>query len=268
MKIGVFDSGLGGLIILKALTKKLPQYDYVYLGDTKRVPYGDRSHEVIYEFTKQGVDFLFAKGCSLVILACNTASAQALRQIQQSYLPKKHPGKKVLGVIIPTAEEAALNKKLKKLLIIATTATTSSKSYERELRKERYRGKIISKATPLLVPLIEENLKELFKDVLSDYLKPLQKQGIDGIILGCTHYPILRKQVQGLLGSRVAIYSQDSIIPQKLKSYLKRHADVERALSKKHARQLYATDLTGRSQALAERWFGKKAKLKLVDLPT
>ncbi len=154
MKIGIFDSGIGGLVIARSLISELPQYDYVYLGDTKRVPYGDRSQKEIYEFTRQGLDFLFAQGCGLAILACNTASAQALRKIQREYLPRKYPDKKVLGVVIPTAEACA---KYKVVGILATSSTVSSKSYVTELKKLNPKINIIQQAAPLLVPLIENN---------------------------------------------------------------------------------------------------------------
>ena len=131
MKIGVFDSGLGGLFTLSALTKKLPEYDYVYLGDTKRLPYGSRSHETIYEFLKEGVDFLFSKDCAIIIVACNTASAEALREIQQKYLPVAHPGKKVLGMIVPMTESCA---DFSRVGLVATSATVSSGAYANEFK--------------------------------------------------------------------------------------------------------------------------------------
>ncbi len=159
MKIGIFDSGLGGLIIAKSIRKSMPEYDYVYLGDTKRVPYGNRSHETVYEFTKQAVDYLFKKeNCKIVIIACNTASARALRRIQQEYLLKNFPDRKVLGVLIPTAEECA---KYKKVGIIATTGTILSNTFVDEIKKINKKTQIFQNPAPMLVPLAEEGEKTL-----------------------------------------------------------------------------------------------------------
>ena len=152
MKIGVFDSGLGGLFTMKSVVKSLPEYDYVYLGDTKRLPYGSRSHETIYEFLKEGVDFLFSKNCALIIVACNTASAEALRTLQQEYLPKKYPNKKVLGMIVPIVEECA---QYKTVGLIGTSATIASGAYQKESARQGAKTKIVGLPTPLLVPIIE-----------------------------------------------------------------------------------------------------------------
>ena len=158
--IGVFDSGFGGLTILKELLNKLPQYNYIYLGDNARAPYGSKSQDVIYNYTKEAVDFLFSQGCELIIIACNTASAKALRKIQQEYLPNKYPDKKVLGVVIPAVEIAAetINHKNKKVGVIGTRSTIESKVYEKELNKLAKDIEIFSQSCPLLVPLVEEGM--------------------------------------------------------------------------------------------------------------
>jgi len=252
MKIGVFDSGLGGLILLKAITQKLPQYDYVYLGDTKRVPYGNRSQTTIYEFTRQAVDFLFKKNCQLIIVACNTASALALRRIQREYLPKHYPNRRVLGVIIPTAEAAA---DLSSVGVLATESTVASKSFVRELAKLAPRIKIWQQAAPLLVPLAESGELKLAGPILKSYLAPLLKHKPQGIILGCTHYPVFKPQIKRLAAG-VKLISQDELVPAKLAHYLARHPEIERRLTKRSNRELFVTDLTENIQAKIREWFG------------
>ena len=153
--IGVFDSGFGGLDVLRGIVKELPSYNYIYLGDTARLPYGNRPKETVYEFTKQAVDFLFRQNCELIILACNTASSDALRKIQREYLPKKYPGKKVLGVLIPLSEEAVKYTKSLKIGVMATIGTVQSKSFVRELGKLDTKIEVFQEACPLLVPLVE-----------------------------------------------------------------------------------------------------------------
>lgn len=231
--IGIFDSGFGGLTIMKEIIKELPEYDYVYLGDTARVPYGNRSKEIIYEFTCEAVDFLFAKNCELIILACNSASAEALRKIQQEYLPQKYPGKKVLGVIIPTAELAAIKTQNQKIGIMATEATVKSKTFVQEIQKINSRARVFQKACPLLVPIVEagEQNKKSTSEILERYLQPLVKKNIDTLILGCTHYGILEKQIKKIVGSKIKIISEAKIIANKLKAYLQNHPEIK--LSKK-----------------------------------
>ena len=153
--IGVFDSGFGGLAILKEIVKKMPDYNYIYLGDTARTPYGTRSQETVYKFTEQAVDFLFKKGCWLIILACNTASAEALRAIQRNYLPRKYPNKRVLGVIIPVSEKASVKTIGNKIGVIATNGTVKSNAFKRELQKLNPKIKVSQQAAPLLVSLVE-----------------------------------------------------------------------------------------------------------------
>ncbi|MBC7982142.1 glutamate racemase, partial [Candidatus Parcubacteria bacterium] len=174
MNIGIFDSGLGGLLITKSLIKKLPQYNYTYLGDTKRVPYGNRSPETIYDFLKESVEYLFENNCKLILVACNTASAQALRKIQQEFLPEKYPDRRVLGVIIPTCEVALENKKSKKIGILATNATVNSNAFIIELKKIKPDIQVIQNPAPLLVPFIENDSLQLVTPVLEKYLKPFK----------------------------------------------------------------------------------------------
>ena len=263
MKIGIFDSGLGGLFIAKAIRKAMPQYEYVYLGDTKRVPYGNRSHETVLEFTKEGVEFLFKKeNCALVILACNTASARALRKIQKQYLPKNFPDRKVLGVIIPIAEEV---KGFRKIGVLATEGTVNSESFPREILKINPKAQIYQQAAPLLVPFIENGGDKFSDPVIKEYLRPLIKKNIQILILGCTHYPILKNNFKKMLPSHVKIISQDEIVPKKLKNYLIHHPEIYTKLSKGRSARILVTDKTQTIDKLTQKWFGDK-KPKLIKL--
>jgi len=266
MNIGIFDSGLGGLLITKSLIKKIPQYNYIYLGDTKRVPYGNRSPETIYEFLKESVEYLFKHDCKIIIVACNTASAQALRKIQQEFLPKKYPDRKVLGVIIPTCEIVAKNKICKKVGVLATNATIKSNAFGIELRKIRSNISIIQKPAPLLVPFIENDELELIGPILNNYLKDFKKEKIDTLILGCTHYPILYKHIKKILGKRVKIISQDKLLPDKLKTYLLKHTEIDQVLTKQGKYNFYVTDLTEVMTKIIRKWFGKNVELNKIDL--
>ncbi len=263
MKIGVFDSGLGGLFTLGAIAKALPEYDYVYLGDTKRLPYGSRSQETIYQFLKEGVNFLFAKDCALIIVACNTASAEALRKIQQSYVPKKYPGRNVLGMIVPMTEASA---SFARVGLVATSATVSSGAYDREFKKRAKKSKIFSLATPLLVPFIEQGEIALMRPALKEYLEYFKNKRIDALLLGCTHYGIVKKEFQKLLPKGVAILSQDTVVPKKTKEYLARHPEIASQLSKKGTRAFYVTDITPELTKLANKWFGKSIKIKRATI--
>lgn len=262
-KIGVFDSGLGGLLVFRSFVKELPRYDYIYLGDTKRVPYGNRSHETVYEFLEEAVDFLFSRGCELIIVACNTASAVALRKIQQEYVPRRHHGKKVLGVLIPAAEAS---KDAKRVGVLATQATVESGAFVRELHKLNPQAKVYQQAAPLLVPLIEQNKAKESIPFLKEYLRPLLAGKIDTLILGCTHYGILEDEIKKLVRPGVVIVSQNNLLPNKLRAYLSRHQEIERKLSRSGRRQLLVTDVNKYYSALALRWFGGKNKLRLVAL--
>jgi len=266
MKIGIFDSGLGGLFVTKTLVKKLPQYDYVYLGDTQRVPYGNRSHEIVYQFLEEAVDYLFKHGCGLIIVACNTASAEALRRIQQEYLPAHYPKRKVLGIIIPTAEAALKDPKIKRVGVLATQGTVSSGAYTRELKKIYPDVTAVQQSAPLLVPLIENNAVEFADPILRAYLRPLLKKNINVLILGCTHYPILKQHIQKICGKGVKIISSDAIISGKLANYLQRHPEIEKGLSKNKRREFFVTDITDAMKTLSKKWFGQDIRFKRVSL--
>lgn len=249
-KIGVFDSGFGGLTVLKSIRAKLPEYDYIYLGDSARAPYGNRGQKEIYEFTKQAVDFLFNHNCELIILACNTASAEALRKIQQEYLPKNHPKKRVLGVVIPTCEYV-VEKGYKKVGVMATASTVESKSYIAEIKKLDQDAQVTQKACPLLVPIIESGQvdKKALSLILDDYLKYLENT--KAIILGCTHYEIIEKEITKKAKDSKVI-SQSKIVADKLADYLKKHPEIENKLSRNGKVKYYSTDMTNRFKEFGE----------------
>ena len=264
MKIGVFDSGVGGLIILRAIREKLPHYDYVYLGDTKRVPYGNRSQKQLYAFTKQGIEYLCKQNCSLIVVACNSASSRALRKLQRQWLPKRYPERRILGVIIPTAE-ASLSTKARRIGVLATKATVLSKSFSKELKKLDSRISVVHRSAPDLVRLIEDGYITDCQPLVECYLKPLLDKKVQSIILGCTHYPILKKMIRSLVPSAVSIISQDEVIPQKLIDYLKRHKEIESSLSRGRSLRIDVTRSTAHIELLAQRWFRKKLCLKKVS---
>lgn len=265
--IGVFDSGFGGITILRGIVKALPQYDYLYLGDTARTPYGTRSPEVIYEFTVSAVDFLFAQGCPLIVLACNTASAEALRKIQQEYLPKKYPGKRVLGVLIPAAQDA-VKATSGTVGVIATPGTVASKAFIHELQKLDSSLSVYQQACPLLVPIVEEGEErsEVARLVLKKYLAPLQKKNIDTLVLGCTHYGVLASAIKKIVGPTVRIISEEKSVPKKLTDYLSRHPDIEKKISRAGTVRFTTTDLTEKFQKLGSRFFGSPITVEKITL--
>lgn len=266
--IGVFDSGFGGISVLRGIVKALPAYDYLYVGDTARTPYGTRSRDVVYEFTRQAVDFMFANGCELVVLACNTASSDALRRIQQEYLPTHHPNKRVLGVLIPAAEEAFDRTKNRKVGVIATEGTVRSGAFVRELTKINPSVRVVQQACPLLVPIIEagEHRSPIVTIMLEKYLKAIRRAKVDTLILGCTHYGILEGSIKRIVGPGVHVISESTIVPTKLKSYLMRHPEIEQTLSRGGSQVFYTTDLTEAFSRLGSKFFGKSVKAKKIAL--
>jgi len=267
--IGIFDSGLGGLIAFKEIKKLLPDYSYIYLGDTLRSPYGGRSQEAVYEFTEKAVDFLFQKGCKLVVVACNTASSEALRKLQQEYLPKlKDDSKNILGVVRPLAEEAIKISKTKRIGVVGTKATITSNVYEIELQNLNKENKVFQKACPLLVPLIEENhsSKPETKKILKNYLRVLKNDNIDTLILGCTHYPILLKEFKRIMGKKVQVINSSEVIAVKLKDYLERHLKIEKGLEKNKKRNYLVTDLTQNFTEMSQRILSEKVRFEKVDI--
>ena len=226
MKLGVFDSGLGGLLIARSIHEHMPDLDIVYYGDTLRLPYGNRSDAAIYKFTQRAMSFLFEQGCFLIVVACNTASAAALRKLQQEWLPHAYPGRNILGVVVPTLEEA-VDRGFKSIGLIATNYIIHSGIYQEELGKLAPDTKIYQQATPLLVPLIENDGDLWLSNVLEHCLKPLINNDIDCLLLGCTHYPFLKPYIREIIGPDIALLSQDDIIPGKLEKYLDHHPEYE-----------------------------------------
>lgn len=272
--IGFFDSGFGGLTILKEVLgvgNKTPpvlaKYDVLYLGDTARAPYGNHSPEKIYRYTVEAVDYLFKEGCELVVLACFTASANALRKIQQEWLPTHYPNRRVLGVLIPTAEEAIKETKNGRVGILGTRATVNSGALSAELLKRSPQLQIFSQAAPLLVPLIEEGWvkKVETKKIVRYYLKPLKDKKIDTLILACTHYPILLKDVQAMLGKKINVFHPGVAEKKSLAEYLQRHPEIDSKLGKTGKRFFCATDRIEDFNRLGSKFFGEKIEAKLIS---
>ncbi|MEK7123173.1 MAG: glutamate racemase [Patescibacteria group bacterium] len=279
MFIGVFDSGLGGLSILKQLVRLAPEYDYVYLGDNARAPYGDRSSERIYEFTEQAVRFLFAQGCGLVILACNTASSEALRRLQQEFLPAEYPDRRILGVLIPTAEHIARHFADKKIGIIGTRATIQSDAYVREIKKRATHARIEQRACPLLVPLIEEGWHNTTpaRQITRKYLQPFRQKQVNVLVLGCTHYAYIKTMITRMMGKRVTVLDPALLCAKALKRYLAAHPEIEHKLSKKGSGTdslcetepdpiLLSTDTSDRIKNLVQRYWGGALPIERVQL--
>jgi glutamate racemase len=262
--IGVFDSGFGGLTVLKEIVKELPEYDYIYLGDNARAPYGPRSFETVYDYTLQCVKHLFDQGCHLVILACNTASAKALRTIQQKDLPKIAPNKRVLGVIRPTTEVIGNYTKTGHVGILGTSGTVNSGSYLVEIERFFPQIKVYQEACSMWVPLIENN--EIDNEGADYFIKKNvqhlmhQQQNIDAIILACTHYPIIEDKIKKLLPDTVQLLSQGTIVAKGLKDYLQRHPEIEKECSKNQTIHFYTTDLAETFDKAASLFYGREVK--------
>lgn len=268
--IGVFDSGYGGLTVLKEIVKELPQYDFLYLGDNARAPYGSRSFETVYEYTLQCVKHLFDKGCHLVILACNTASAKALRNIQQIDLPQIASHKRVLGVIRPTTEIVGQYSITRHVGVLGTAGTVSSGSYLVEIKKFFPDLKVYQEACPMWVPLIENNEtdNEGAEYFFRRHVHHLMAQSpeIDTIILGCTHYPLIADKIKKYLPQNVQLLSQGKIVASGLKNYLERHPEIEVNCSKNGTVNFYTTDVPQTFDKAATMFFGKEVKSQQLSL--
>lgn len=255
MKIGIFDSGLGGLAMLRAMREAFPTYDYVFYGDTLRVPYGDKTVKEIQKFTQMGLNFLFDHECELIILACNTASATVLRELQETYLPRKNNTHlRVLGVIVPTVE---ILTEYKHVGILATTATMNARSFDKSFARYGWHGTITYQSAPKLVPLIEQgSYAEALKIVKNEYIPTIIEKDIEALILGCTHYMLLKDEIRSILPEHIKLISQDEIIPKKLKVYLEKHTDTKKRISKNGNVTLFVTKATDQMNHLGEEWFG------------
>lgn len=268
--IGVFDSGFGGLTILKEIVKQLPEYDYLYLGDNARAPYGPRSFETVYEYTLECVKKLFAMDCELVILACNTASAKALRNIQQKDLPKLAPNKRVLGVIRPTTEVVGKLSKTGHVGVLGTIGTITSNSYPIEIAKFYPNITVHQEACPMWVPIVENNEIEnastdlIIKQHLDNLLS--QDRNIDTIILGCTHYPLLINKIKKHLPANITLLSQGEIVAEGLVDYLKRHPKMEQKCTKGNSIEFYTTASPEIFDKAASMFYGKEVRSKHLEL--
>lgn len=268
--IGVFDSGYGGLTILSEIRSLLPEYDYIYLGDNARAPYGVRSFDIVYKFTLQAVGYLFNQGCNLVILACNTASAKALRTIQQNDLPLlKDPSKRVLGVIRPTVENLGIRTKNGKIGIFGTVGTIQSHSYDIEISKMYPGFNIYGHACPMWVPLVEN--KEASGDGADYFVKKdinnLMKEcsDIDTIILGCTHYPLIVDKIKKYIPENVNIVMQGDIIANSLKDYLIRHPEMEARCSKNKKCEYLTTESEEKFKEMASVFLNENIDATQID---
>lgn len=262
--IGIFDSGYGGLTVLKEITARLPQYDYIYLGDNARAPYGSRSYDTVYQYTLQCVKWFFEQGCSLVILACNTASAKALRTIQQNDLPAIDPSKRVLGVIRPTSEIIGNYSKTGNVGILGTTGTVQSQSYLIEIEKFFPGCRVYQEACPMWVPLIENN--EHMDEGADYFVKKhvgnllAQSAAIDTLLLACTHYPLLTEKIKQYLPQHCTVIAQGAIVADSLADYLQRHPEMEERCSKGGNLEFYTTDAAADFDNKASIFYGASVK--------
>jgi glutamate racemase len=268
--IGVFDSGYGGLTVLREFVDRLPAYDYLYLGDNARAPYGTRSFDTVYRYTLQCVKWLLQQNCPLIIVACNTASAKALRTIQQNDLQKLHPSARVLGVIRPTTEIIGKHTNTNSIGILATNGTVQSQSYLIEIDKFFPGVSIQQEACPMWVPLVENNehqgegadyfIEKHINNILS------RDKDIDTLLLACTHYPLLKDKIQKHLPVNVKLISQGEIVAESLKEYLHRHPEIEKQISRQAKRAFYTTDSIEDFDNKATIFFGERIEAKHLDL--
>ena len=268
--IGIFDSGFGGLTVMKEYLKKYPEYDYMYLGDQANTPYGSHSAERVNKLVSKNIDFLVKKGCKLIIVACNTASADALRHVQGVYKGKPV----ILGVLVPACEEALRSTRFGNIGVIGTRGTINSDAYNRELNKyasDLYKPedkrankqiKIYQKACPLLVPLVEEGMIKsvVTRMMLKKYLRPLKHAHIDTLILGCTHYPLLEKEIARIMGKNCKVISSANSAVDAIGEYFVKHPDTEKLITRKSTRTYYTTDCPERFEDLGSRFLGEKIK--------
>jgi glutamate racemase len=269
-KIGVFDSGYGGLTVLRSIVDRLPEYNYLYLGDNARAPYGNRSFDTVYQYTWEAVNWLFNNGCELVILACNTASAKALRQIQQVNLAQRNDHKRVLGVIRPTTENIGSYTKTQHVGIMGTAGTVKSNSYPIEIAKFFPNVVVTQEACPMWVYLVEHNHLQgegadffVNQNIHRIFEKDPQ---IDTLLLACTHYPLLEKTIRKFLPEGIALVSQGGIVADRLEDYLHRHSEIESQLNKNSLREFATTDEAAIFNEQATLFFGESVSSRHISL--
>ncbi len=269
-KIGVFDSGYGGLTVLRSIVDRLPEYNYLYLGDNARTPYGNRSFDTVYQYTWEAVNWLFNNGCELVILACNTASAKALRQIQQVNLAQRNDHKRVLGVIRPTTENIGGYTKTQHVGIMGTAGTVKSNSYPIEIAKFFPNVVVTQEACPMWVYLVEHNHLQgegadffVNQNIHRIFEKDPQ---IDTLLLACTHYPLLENTIRKFLPEGIALVSQGGIVADRLEDYLHRHSEIESQLNKNSLREFATTDEAAIFNEQATLFFGESVSSRHISL--
>ena len=268
--IGIFDSGYGGLTILRDIQQRMPDRDFIYLGDNARAPYGSRSFDVVYTFTLQCVQRLFEMGCHLVILACNTASAKALRNIQQNDLPRLDSERRVLGIIRPTVEQVGLTSQTRHIGLVGTTGTVQSMSYPLEFKKLYPDIIVTDKACPMWVPLVENNEYNgngadfFVKKYIDELIK--KDEQIDTLILGCTHYPLLIEKIKKYLPERVRIVSQGELIAESLENYLSRHENINAKCTRNGVTKYYTTESVEKFNEAASIFLNKRVEAQHLEV--
>ncbi len=270
MRIGIFDSGFGGLTVYRKVRERLPQYDYLYLGDNARTPYGNRSFDAILKFTTEGVEHLFSRDCQLVVIACNTSSAKALRTIQQKLLPAKYPDKRVLGIIRPSVEALALKPAGSHVALWATEGTVRSNSYVLELGKLAPNLDLTQVACPMLVPLVESG--ELTGPGLDYYLNQYWRETraaasrVDALLLACTHYPLLYPAIRDIVPAETEVLVQGDLVAPRLEDYLRRHPEIETRLSRNSGERFLTTDQTENFRHLASLFLGRSVTAERAEI--
>ncbi|TKC07008.1 glutamate racemase [Pedobacter frigoris] len=268
--IGIFDSGYGGLTVFKSIAQKLPQYNYIYFGDNARSPYGDHSFETVYQYTLECVEWLFAQGCPLVILACNTASAKALRSIQQKVLPVKYPNHRVLGVIRPTAEIVGAYTESKTIGVMGTRGTVNSESYLLEIKKFFPEINAFQQSCPMWVPLVENNehLDPGADYFVKKYVEELlqKKKEMDCILLACTHYPLLIPKIKAILPEGVSLLGQGEIVANSLEAYLANHPEISSVIGADGFKSFFTSGDQKMFDEHASIFFGAEVNSEHIDL--
>ncbi len=267
--LGIFDSGFGGLDIARGIRDEFPDLDIAYLGDTAQAPYGTRSQELIHTFTRQCVDFLMENGSPLVILACNTASSDALRELQKHFIPNQFPDRNILGVLIPAVQEAVQTTRNERIGVLATPATVRSRAFERETNKINPNISVFQRACPLLVPLVEagEHNSPIARAIVKYSLGSFVREtGVDTVILGCTHYGLLETVIRDVIGSNIKIINESRAVPSRLRDYLNRHPEYKERLSHKGTMRCFTTDLSENFQTIAPQFFNGPISIEKISI--
>ncbi len=261
--IGIFDSGIGGLTVVREMQRQLPEYQLIYFGDTARTPYGNKSPETVVKYALEDVNFLLARGAKLIIIACNTASALAFEALKKNF-----PELPIFEVISPAVKKAVTSTRKKRIGVIGTYATIGSGIYERQIKVADSEIKVYSAPCPLFVPLVEEDWVDRpeTKRIARNYLQPLRLKEIDTLILGCTHYPFLKSVIQSKIGRRITLIDSAEEVTKSVKNFLVQNPEIEESLIKNQAHQFYVSDLTPRFESLASQWLGRGVRVEKAEL--